>query len=210
MNDPAQTNIVDTFVLLSSYDSDYRNWAKNDGTIANKPTAPTVAELSTMFQSLEEKKSISDQIIYRPVKYKILFGDLASSELQARFNVTKTSNSTLSDTEVKQRVISLINAYFNINNWDFGEDFYFTEMAAYIHNNLVGEISQITIQPVGSDTEARDLFEITSFGDELFLPVVKSNNIVVANSVTGNSTTIAESASVSVTGGGSSSSGSGY
>ena len=130
--------------------------------------------------------------------------------MQARFNVTKTSNSTLSDTEVKQRVISLINAYFNIKNWDFGEDFYFTEMAAYIHNNLVGEISQITIQPVGSDTEARDLFEITSFGDELFLPVVKSNNIVVANSVTGNSTTIAESASVSVTGGGSSSSGSGY
>lgn len=207
--DPAVTNIVDTYVLLNSYDSDFRTWANYDGRSETKPTPPTISELTNLFTSLETKKAISDQVIYRPVKYKILFGDLASSELQARFNVTKTSNSTLSDTEIKQRVIALINDYFNINNWDFGEDFYFTEMAAYIHNNLVGEISQITIQPVGSETEVRDLFEITSFGDELFLPVVKSNNIVVANSVVGNSTTIAESASVSVTGGGSSSGSSG-
>ena len=55
-----------------------------------------------MFESLNTKKAISDQVVYRPVKYKILFGDLASGELQAKFNVTKTSNSTLSDTEIKQ------------------------------------------------------------------------------------------------------------
>ena len=72
----------------------------------------------------------------------MLFGDLASGELQARSYVTKTINCTLSDTEVKQRVINLISTYFNIDNWDFGEDFYFTEMAAFIHNNMIGEISR--------------------------------------------------------------------
>jgi hypothetical protein len=150
-----------------------------------------------MFEVLETKKSISDQVIYRPVKYKILFGDLASNELQARFNVTKTANSTLSDTEVKQQVIRLINDYFAVENWDFGEDFYFTEMAAYIHNNMIGEISQVTIQPVGNSTDTKELFEITSAGDELFLPVVEASNIIVSNSIVSNSTTIAESTGVS-------------
>jgi hypothetical protein len=196
--DPAQTNIVDTFVLLSSYDSNYRSWAKNDGTIANKPTAPTVAELGTMFQSLEEKKSISDQIIYRPVRYKILFGDLASSELQAKFNVTKTINSSMSDNEIKQQVVSLIESYFNINNWDFGEEFYFTEMAAYIHNNLVGQISSITIQPVSSNYETTDLFEITGDSDELFLPVLTTSNIVVTQPQNVNQTTQQANTGVSI------------
>jgi hypothetical protein len=195
--DPAITNIVDTYVLMNSYDRQFRTWAKYDGRTETKPNPPTISELTNMFEVLETKKSISDQVIYRPVKYKILFGDLASNELQARFNVTKTANSTLSDTEVKQQVIRLINDYFAVENWDFGEDFYFTEMAAYIHNNMIGEISQVTIQPVGNSTDTKELFEITSAGDELFLPVVEASNIIVSNSIVSNSTTIAESTGVS-------------
>ena len=208
--DPAITNIIDTYVLLTSYDREFRTWANYDGRSETKPNPPTINELTNLFQSLENRKSISDQIIYRPVKYKILFGDLASSELQAKFLVTKTSTSTMSDTEIKQNVIRLITNYFNINNWDFGEDFYFTEMAAFIHNNLIGQISQITIQPVGNDTNNTELFEISASGDELFLPIVKSNNIVVNNTVAVNSTTIAESSTTSVTGATSATSGSGY
>ena len=94
-------------------------------------------------------------------------------------------------------MIRLINDYFAVENWDFGEDFYFTEMAAYIHNNMIGEISQVTIQPVGNSTDTKELFEITSAGDELFLPVVEASNIIVSNSIVSNSTTIAESIGVS-------------
>ena len=193
--DPAITNIIDTYVLLQSYDSDFRIWANYDGRIETKPNSPTINELTNLFSTLESKKAISDQVIYRPVKYKILFGDLADSELQARFNVTKTSNSSMSDTEIKQNIIQLITQYFSIDNWDFGEDFYFTEMAAYIHNNMIGEISQVTIQPVGNTDDTTDLFEITSNGDELFLPVVKTSNITVSKSIARNSTTIGESTS---------------
>ena len=209
--DPAITNIVDTYVLLESYDTLFRAWAAYDGRPETKPSPPSISELTNLFESLETKKSISDQVIYRPVKYKILFGDLASSELQARFNVTRTSNSTMSATEIKQRVIKHINDYFAVENWDFGEDFYFTEMAAYIHNNMIGEISQITISPVGSTTDSQELFEINSSGDELFLPVVQASNISVTNSIVSNSTSIAESTGVSITGSsGGTSSGSSY
>lgn len=210
--DPSTTNIIDTYVLLDSYNTRFRNWALYDTRPETRPNAPTISELTDTFDSLNSKKSISDQVIYRPVKYKILFGDLASGELQAKFNVTKTSNTTLSDTEIKQRVINLIDTYFNIDNWDFGEDFYFTEMAAFIHNNMIGEISQITIESVANPNNSIALFEISSSSDELFLPVVKSNNISVTGTSIANLTTIGENitGNTSSTSSSGSSSGGGY
>ena len=89
-------------------------------------------------------------------------------------------------------MINLIDTYFNIDNWDFGEDFYFTEMAAFIHNNMIGEISQITISSVANASDSTSLFQIGSNSDELFLPIVKSNNISVTGTTIGNLTTIGE------------------
>ena len=192
--DPSRTNIIDTYVLLSSFDNLYRRWAYYDGRPYTKPNPPTVYNLSKLFKSLESKKVISDQIIYRPVKYKILFGDLAAGELQANFTVTKTVNSTMSDTEIKQNVIRLIYDYFNIDNWDFGETFYFTEMAAFIHNNMIGQISQINISSI--DVAGGDLYEIVSESDELFLPVLTINNITVERTFNANQTTIASNSGV--------------
>ena len=194
--DPSITNIIDTFVLLESYNNDFRIWAKNDGREFTKPNPPTVHELNDLFARLDSKKTISDQVIYRPVKYKVLFGDLASEELQASFNVTKTSNSTLSDTEIKQQVVRLIEDYFNINNWDFGETFYFTELAAYIHNSMVGQVSQVTIVPV-SDFEA-NLFEIRCDSDELFVPILNTSNITITNAFVTNPTSVAANSGVSI------------
>ena len=105
----------------------------------------------------------------------------------------------MSDTEIKSQVIKLINQYFSIDNWDFGENFYFTELAAYIHNNMIGQISQVTIQPVGNDLPNSDLFEITADSDELFLPVLNSSNIVVTNTTFANPTSIASNSGVSIT-----------
>ncbi len=197
--DPAKTNIIDTYVLLSSYEKQFRTWALYDGRGYTRPNAPTISQLNDLFSSLENKKSISDQIIYRPVKYKILFGNLASSELQAKFNVTKTTNSSLSDVEIKQQVITLIQQYFSIENWDFGETFYFTELAAFIHNQMVGQVAQITIESVDNQASPNALFEIFSDSDELFLPVISTSDINVNNTIVYNPTTIATNSGVSIT-----------
>jgi len=197
--DPATTNIIDTYVLLTSYENSFRTWARFDGRAYTKPNSPTISSLNDLFKSLDNKKSISDQVIYRPVKYKILFGNLASSELQAKFNVTKTTNCTLSDTEIKQEVIRLINQYFSIDSWDFGDTFYFTELAAFIHNNTVGQIAQINIQSVDNQANANALFEIISDSDELFLPVISTSDIVVSKSTVYNPTSIAANSGVNIT-----------
>lgn len=197
--DPAKTNIIDTYVLLASYEKQFRTWALYDGRGYTKPNAPSISELNDLFSSLENKKSISDQVIYRPVKYKILFGNLASSELQAKFTVTKTTNSSLSDVEIKQQVITLMQQYFSIDNWDFGETFYFTELAAFIHNQMVGQVAQITIESVDNQASPNALFEIFSDSDELFLPVVTTSDITVNKTIVYNPTTIATNSGVSIT-----------
>jgi len=196
--DPATTNIIDTYVLLTSYETAFRNWAQYDGRSFTKPAAPTISELNDLFSSLETKKAISDQVIYRPVKYKLLFGNIANSELQARFTVTKTTNSSFSDTEIKQEVIRLIEQYFSIDNWDFGETFYFTELAAYVHNNMVGQVAQISISPVDDQASSDALYEIISDSDELFLPVLTTSDITVNRSVAFNPTSIAANSGVNI------------
>jgi len=184
--------------LLSTYENSFRTWARYDGRGYTKPNPPTISSLNDLFKSLDNKKSISDQVIYRPVKYKILFGDLASSELQAKFNVTKTANCTLSDTEIKQEVIRLVNQYFGIDNWDFGDTFYFTELAAFIHNNTVGQVAQINIESVDNQAKPNALFEIISDSDELFLPVITTGNITVSKSTVYNPTSIAANSGVNI------------
>jgi hypothetical protein len=97
----------------------------------------------------------------------------------------------MSDTEIKQQIIKLINEYFSIDNWDFGETFYFTEMAAYIHTKLVGQLSQITIYPINAaTTAATSLFEIPASSDEMFVPVLTTSNIVIVNSINSNNNSL--------------------
>jgi hypothetical protein len=81
---------------------------------------------------------------------------------------------------------------------------------------MIGEISQITINPVSSIENNTALFEITSDSDELFLPILASSNIVVTKTLAGNSTTISQNTGTNVSvsggtgGGGSGGSGGGY
>ena len=60
---------------------------------------------------------------------------------------------------------------------------------------MIGEISQITIGSVADDSDSTSLFQISCSSDELFLPVVKTNNVVVTNTTSANLTTISENTS---------------
>lgn len=182
--DPAVSNIIDTFVLTKNYDTLYRNWIKVDRNLENIPTAPTSDDLSIQFNNIENKKSISDTVIYRSVKYKSLFGSTSDVGLQAKFRVVKSAGTSLTDVEIKSRVIENIQNFFDINNWDFGETFYFTEMAAYIHNKMAGIVGSIVIVPVQESSAFGNLFQVTPNSDELFIPDVNLDNIELVTSYT--------------------------
>ena len=182
--DPSVSNIIDTFVLTKNYDTVYRNWIKIDRKPENMPYPPTTEELSSQFNNIESKKSISDTVIYRSAKYKSIFGSTSDIGLQAKFRVVKSAGTSLTDTEIKSRVIENIQNFFDINNWDFGETFYFTEMAAYIHSKMAGIVGSIVIVPTQESSAFGNLFQVTPNSDELFIPDVNLDSIEIVSSYT--------------------------
>jgi hypothetical protein len=182
--DPAIMNVIDIYVLTTSYDTALRNWIANNGSIATEPSPPSPEDLRTTFSNLENYKMMTDQIIWHPVSYKLLFGQAADPELQVSFKVVKNQNSNITDSELKSSIINNIDNYFSINNWNFGDSFYFTELAAYIHQQNPTTISSIVILPLNANSAFGDLFEIQCAPDEIFISCAKVTDIQIVQSLT--------------------------
>jgi len=180
--DPSLTNIVDVFVLNSSYDTEYRNWLTTD--VGDEPKTPSSYNLSKQFNSINSKKSMSDTVVYKPVKYKPLFGPKSNDSLRAKFRVIKLPGSSVTNNDVQTKCVKSINEYFAVNNWDFGETFYFTELAAHVHKSLSGLISSFVIVPQGTGSVFGDLFQITPASDEMFIPDVSLTDIEIIENIT--------------------------
>jgi len=182
--DPALSNLIDIYVMTKTYNNDLRNWLKFDRNDLTKPTAPTSQELRDLLSSIETVKGMSDDIIYHPVDFKILFGSKADPGQRAKFKVVRNSSSLVSDNEIKSRIVSAIDVFFANANYDFGDTFYFTELAAFVHLQLTGLISSVVIVPENTSSEFGDLFQITSMPDEILIHDVTVDDIVIIESVT--------------------------
>lgn len=180
--DPCFTNLIDVYVLTRLYDTEYRNWLRVDSS-GTEPAPLTIEELNKMFSPQQNKKAMSDSIIYRPVKYKPIFGPQSDSDLQARFRIIKVKDTNFTDSEIKEKTVQAVTDYFDYSNWDFGETFYFTELAAFVHKELSGIISSFVIVPEGQNTFGH-LFQITPNGDELLIPDISVTDIDIIDNIT--------------------------
>ena len=124
------------------------------------------------------------KIIYHPVKYKILFGDKAPPDLQVKFKIVKNASMVINDNELKSDIIEAINKFFDIENWDFGETFYFQELSAYIINQLSPKLVSILIVPRQTTQSFGSLFEIKSEPDEIFASAAKVSDIETIDQLT--------------------------
>lgn len=184
--DPGTTNIIDLYVVTQSYYTAYQNWVKDTtGTVA-EPDVPTIDELNTAYQGLQNYKMISDNIILNPVTFKPLFGTKAASELRATIKVIRANNSTASVSEIKSSVVAEMNNYFSIDKWNFGDTFYFSELAAYLHSQLGSIISSVVLVPLNPQKSFGDLYEIRSAPNELFVNAATIDNIEVIDALTSN------------------------
>lgn len=181
--DPAIMNIIDIYILTSSYDTALRNWISTAGATINEPTPPDSNQLLASFNYFSQFKMMTDQIIWHPVSYKLLFGAQADPTLQVIFKVVKTNGSTYSDNEVKSSVKTQIDNYFALKNWDFGQSFFFTELATYIHVNLATIVGTIVIVPKNGQAVFGDLFEITCNPDEIFISCAQVSDIQIVASL---------------------------
>jgi hypothetical protein len=184
--DAGASNIIDIYVLTKTYDTNYRQWLA--GAISKEPLPPGSDELHDMLApNLNLIKSISDEVVYHPVKYKLLFGPSAAPELQATFKVVKNSGQVVSDNDIKSRIIGAINQFFLLNNWDFGDTFYFTELSTYVVTQLSPDISNFVIVPKQSGLSFGSLFEIKSGNNELFISSATVDDVEIISGITASS-----------------------
>lgn len=182
--DPSPNNIIDLYLLTKVYETDYRLWVMDTTGKISEPVAPSSEELRIQFNELEKYKSVSDALVYTSAKFKPLFGSKAAPQLQATFKVVKNPMVNLSDSEVKSQVLAFINAYFATSNWDFGETFYFSELAAYLHTNLAPAVASIIIVPNDVHYTYGSLQQITAAPDEILISCATVDDIDVIASIT--------------------------
>ena len=176
--DPSISNIVEMNILTTSYYTEVKEWQARP--IGVFPLEPTSDQLATEFSLLDSYKSASDSLVYRSAKFKLLFGSSAENVYQARFKIIKLSDQ-ISDNELKAKIISAINTYFNVINWEFGESFYFTELSSYIHQQLGSSIGSIVILPKNTSGKFGEMFQVKAEPNELFISTATVNDIEIVS-----------------------------
>lgn len=180
--DPGSSNIVDIYVLTKNYDTLFRQWLLSGGV---EPLPPSSDELNSLLSpNLNLIKSISDEIIYHPVNYKLLFGAAADPTVQATFNVMINPNSAVSNSDVKARILTAINTFFSLDNWSFGDTFYFTELSTYVMNQLTPDVINFAVVPTQPGSYFGNLFEIHCPSDQILISCATTDNIVIVSGFT--------------------------
>ena len=182
--DPATTNIIDLYVVTQAYYTQYQNWIQDTTNTVPIPLRPTISQLSNEYSQIQDYKMLTDSAILNSVVFKPLFGPKAASALRATIKVIKNSNTNSSDSEIRSAVLTQMNTYFNINNWNFGDTFYFSELSAYIHTNIGDLVSSCVIVPNDPTLHFGDLYEIKCLPYEIFVNAATSNDVIVIAALT--------------------------
>ena len=182
--DPATTNIIDLYVVTQSYYTQYQNWIQDTTNTIVEPNRPTIAELSQEYGQIQNYKMLSDSVVVNSVVFKPLFGPKAAPLLRGTIKVIKNQNTNASDSEIRSAVLTAMNSYFDINNWNFGDTFYFSELSAYIHSNVGQYVSSCVLVPNNPTMHFGDLYEIKSMPYEIFVNAATAEDILVISGLT--------------------------
>jgi len=182
--DPGSTNIIDIYLVTLAYYTAYQNWLKDVTGTVPEPVPPTIDQLTTEYSGLQAYKMISDNMILNSVEFKPVFGQKASQELRATIKVIRAAGSTASVSEIKNLVVANMDAYFSLDKWDFGDTFYFSELAAYIHSQIGDIVSSVVLVPLNPQKFFGDLYEIRSAPNQIFVNGATVNDVAVIQALT--------------------------
>ena len=181
--DPSSTNIIDMYLLTKQYNTNYRLYLS--GVLTTLPLPPSSDLLYRTYSTdINKIKSISDELIYHPVVFKPLFGKISESKMQAVFKVVKNNEKVTNDNDLKSQIITAIDQYFSLTNWDFGETFYWGELSAYIMQQLATNISNIVIVPRDASSYFGSLQEIRANADEIFISAATVDDVEIVTAIT--------------------------
>lgn len=178
---PSPTNINDIFVLTKGYYYQFTNWVDNGGL---EPVKPSPFQLNSEYGYLLSSKMQSDSIVLNSGNIKILFGKKADSTLRAKIKVIKSETTRKTDNQVKSEIIEHVRNFFDIQYWEFGETFYFSELATVIQGKMHADVKSVVLVPLHENHVFGDLYEVIAAEHELFYPDIKTNDIDIVSSLT--------------------------
>lgn len=180
--DPSPTNIHDAYVLTQGYYDSVISYLRGMTEVA--PMPPTPLELRSAYGYLLKNKMLSDTMVLHPGKLRLLFGSLAEPQFRAKFKVVRAPGATLTNERVKEELLNVINTYFDVSNWDFGETFYVTELLALMHQRLPTEIASVVLVPLYSTNSFGDLFTVECGFDEILQSAAQLTDIEIVEALT--------------------------
>lgn len=179
--DPSPTNIHDVYLMTRGYHTSMLDYINGVSSVA--PSIPSTFDLKIAYEYLLANKMWSDTVVLHHGKVKLLFGELAEQEFRGKFKVVKSPSSTLSNEKIKFEILAIINNYFDIKNWDFGQNFYATDLLSLIHQRLGMHISSVVIVPTYAANSFGSLFSIPCSGDEIFQSAATFNDIEIVSNL---------------------------
>lgn len=179
--DPSATNIIDSYIITRGYYTNLKLWLNN--TLNEKPISPSPFNLRTDFGYLLDNKMISDTVILHAGKIKVIIGDKAIDQLRANIKVIRSENKSLTNNQLKTRIVDTIVEFFDINSWEFGETFYFTELSAFIHARLAAHLDSIVLVPLSDKHVFGDLYQVFAKEDEIIQPSIAVSDIKIVESL---------------------------
>lgn len=180
--DPSVSNIHDAYIMPRGYYDNVIGYVR--GTVVNAPTAPTPLELRNSYGYLLESKMLSDTVVLHPGKIRLLFGGLAEAQLRAKFKVVRSQSATLTNERIKEEILNVINIFFGIDGWDFGDTFYATELISLIHQRLPSDVASVVLVPVYSTNSFGSLFTVESGIDEILQSAAELSDIIIVEALT--------------------------
>lgn len=180
--DPSVTNIHDAYLMTRGYYDNVISYVR--GLSVYAPTAPTPLELRNSYGYLLNNKMLSDTVVLHPGKIRLLFGGLAEPQFRARFKVVRSQSGTLTNERIKEEVLNVINTFFDIDGWDFGDNFYATKLISLIHQRLPADIASVVLVPVYSTNSFGSLFTVESGFDEILQSAAELSDIEIVESLT--------------------------
>jgi hypothetical protein len=179
---PARTNIIDLYVVTKQYYTDFVRWLQH--TNASKPVLPSVTQLATAYSKYMQKAMMSDELVLRPGKFKVLFGPRATPTLRATIQIVLAPGLQASKDAVKQDVVNLVRQYFDITNVEFGDTLYFSNLSAYLQNNSKYTLGSILLVPLYPGYQFGDLYELTAAPDEIFVADISVSDVQIVDQLT--------------------------
>ena len=180
--DPSVSNIHDAFIMTRGYHASVMDYVRGYSAVVPQP--PTPLELRTAYGYLLKNKMLSDTVVLHSGRIKLLFGTQADQQFRAKFRVVRAPGATFSNEKIKTEIISVIDIYFDIQNWDFGDKFYATELISLIHQRLTSQISSVVLVPMYSVNSFGSLFTIDSGFDEILQSAATVNDVEIVDALT--------------------------